>query len=227
MDRVAGYGVSTSDLRAAIGTGNPLEYLNYQIETFLQEGSRRADLVDSLKYCESRDQAKVGDASGTPDWSALIEFELEEAQECCTNNDWGIYDEYWNDRVAPWLEAYNPDDYAPYYDWDNAELDDFKLFLRVCDEMGVEPLILLAPVKGQYYDLCGYPSDSRQAYSDLLHSTCDEFGVKCIDYFDHDYDRYFLRDIMHLGWIGWLYVNHDIMNFYLDGDVGDLPQREY
>ena len=225
MDRVAGYGVSSSDLRAAIGEGNPWEYLSYELGTFLREGSRRAELVESLDHCESRSMAKVGDASGDVDWAALMEFELKEAQECCTNNDWGIYDEYWANRIAPWLEAYNPDDYAPYYDWDNAELDDFKLFLRVCDETGVEPLIILAPAMGQYYDKCGYPADSRQAYYELIHSTCEEFGVSCIDYADHEYEKYFLRDIMHLGWIGWLYVNHDVMDFYLDSDVGNLPSK--
>ena len=42
-----------------------------------------------------------------------------------------------------------------------------------------------------------------------------------MDYLDlsgHDYDKYYLRDVMHLGWKGWVEVDRALCEFYGGGE---------
>jgi len=38
--------------------------------------------------------------------------------------------------------------------------------------------------------------------------------VKTADFSDKEYEKYFLKDIMHMGWKGWVYFDEAVFNFY-------------
>jgi len=42
-------------------------------------------------------------------------------------------------------------------------------------------------------------------------------GFQVENFGDHEYDAYFLQDIMHLGWKGWVYVDESLDRFYHEG----------
>ncbi len=71
--------------------------------------------------------------------------------ESCTNNTFGVNDDYYTtymaDKIASLKGSYSGASYV-----ESPEYDDFRLFLDVCKELNIEPLIISAPVNGRWYD---------------------------------------------------------------------------
>lgn len=136
-----------------------------------------------------------------------------EGEKACTNNDFGVYDEYYNsyikDNVNNLKNSNINESYA-----ESPEYDDFKIFLDMCKELEIEPLIVIVPVNGSWYDYTGFPKSGREAYYSKVREICKEYNVKTADFSDKEYEKYFLKDIMHMGWKGWVYFDEAVFNFY-------------
>ena len=48
-----------------------------------------------------------------------------------------------------------------------------------------------------------------------MKAICDEYGVEYVDFSPYEYDPYFLYDMAHFGWTGWVHVNRAIYEFYM------------
>ena len=75
-----------------------------------------------------------------------------------------------------------------------------KLFLEVCEETGLEVMLINIPVNGYWYDYTGFPKADRQQYYQNIRDIAAEYDVTLLDLSDHEYTPYFLKDVMHLGW---------------------------
>lgn len=64
------------------------------------------------------------------------------------------------------------------------EYDDFELMLDVCRQVGVEPLIVIQPVKGKAYDQTIYTREVREAYYTTIRAICDRMGAEVADFRD-------------------------------------------
>lgn len=160
---------------------------------------------------------RFGDPSD-PDWDALMELSIAEGEEACTTNDIGVYDEYYEEYFIPWIEEADSEPKPESFtEWSQKELGDFKLYLQVCRETGIEPLIVIMPVKAAYYDHTEYDYESRQLYYEMIRSACDEFGVEYVDCSGYEYDTYYMRDVMHFGWTGWVHVDQALYEFFGGG----------
>lgn len=148
-----------------------------------------------------------------PDWDALLGEAEAEGMAACTNNDYGIYDEYWDTYVGdkPWGTEY---DGEPFTAWSENEFYDLGLFLQVCDELGIQPLLVLEPVNGYYYDMQQYTKESRDVFNSRVRDVSKEAEAALLDLSSHDYDKYYLRDVMHLGWKSWVEVDKALCEFY-------------
>lgn len=89
-----------------------------------------------------------------------------------------------------------------------------QLFLVVCKELGITPLLVIEPVNGEYYDIQRYTKESRAEFYDELRDVLDGAEVDYLDLSGHDYDKYYLRDVMHLGWKSWVEVDRALCEFY-------------
>lgn len=129
------------------------------------------------------------------------------------NNDFGIENDYFNKYVKPNLEKsknnskYNTLDVSPEY-------DDFCLFLEVCEELNIEPLVILVPLNGVWSDYTGLSKDQRNKYYSNIRKICKDKNVEVADFSDKEYEKYFFKDIMHVGWKGWVYIDEAIYKFY-------------
>ena len=58
-----------------------------------------------------------------------------------------------------------------------------------------------------------------------LREVLDEAQVDYVDLSMHDYDKYYLRDVMHLGWRSWVQINRELCEFYGAGatDAAGAP----
>ena len=143
----------------------------------------------------------------------LMEKAVEAGERESTNNEFYIYDEYYNTYVRDWQDVKKDSEINSSY-LESPEYDDFRLFLDICKETGISPLIVNIPVNGRWYDWIGFPKTEREAYYQKIRSICEEYQVQIADFSDKEYEEYFLKDIMHLGWKGWVYLDEAVYHFY-------------
>lgn len=84
--------------------------------------------------------------------------------------------------------------------WSETEFFDFELFLRVCDELKIESLIIIEPVNGYFYGMQKYTKESRRALNDCARQMVDAAEVEYLDLSGYEYGKYWLCDVMHLSW---------------------------
>lgn len=156
-----------------------------------------------------------------PDWEAWLESEKAEGAEQSSSNEYGVYNSWYEKGGCDkWLkgaqESWSFPEGQPYQE---TEIEDFRLFLDVCKETGIEPLVVLMPVKGALFDQTAYDQPVRTIWFDKMKAICDEYGVQYVDFQQYEYDPYFLYDMAHFGWTGWVHVNKAIYEFFMgDGD---------
>lgn len=149
------------------------------------------------------------------DWNNLLKSAETDGKKASTNNEFGIYDDYFNKYVKSKLvqkknSAVN-DSFTV-----SKEYDDLKLFLDICKELSVEVMMISVPVNGRWYDYTGFPKENREKYYQNIRDMADEYNVKLADFSNYEYEKYFLADVMHLGWKGWIRVNEAIYRFYIE-----------
>lgn len=184
-------------------------------DTLVWEDSTNPD--SDYGYCQEVPAERLKGSPKEPDWDAWMAFAEEQAARESTNNDEGFMDSYYTDSYPTWLsqakEYYRAPEGAEYWE---TEWTDFMLVLQVCRELDIEPLIVIMPTKGAAYDQTAYDREVREIFYDRVRQVCAEEGVPYVDYSDYEYDKYFLRDVMHLGWTGWVHVNKAIYEFFND-----------
>jgi len=94
------------------------------------------------------------------------------------------------------------------------EYEDFKLFLDICKEEGIKPLILNIPVNGKWYDYAEFNKSDRLAYYKKINTLVKSYGFEVADFSKYENEKYFLMDTQHIGWKGWVYVNEAIDKYY-------------
>ena len=98
------------------------------------------------------------------------------------------------------------------------EYHDFQLVLDLLKESGAKPLFISVPVNGKWYDYTGFPKEGRTAYYKRIRKQIEANGFQIADFSNHEYDPYFMKDTIHIGWKGWVYTDRAIQNFYDDNN---------
>ena len=147
------------------------------------------------------------------DWDKEEAIAQKMGEEACTNNDIFVQDSYYSTYLEPqWDYLKNSS-----IDVDltaSKEFKDYEYFLKICKENDVKPYIVFMPTNGWYYDYIGITKDKRIMYYDKLLSLANSFGFDCLDLRDKEYEPYTLKDVMHFGWKGWLYVDRKITEYF-------------
>lgn len=185
----------------------PQDYLNDAVLAAMDDLKLRNDLQEVLGQ---------GLEAGAKDEAVSFdELELQaylDGEAACTANDWGIDDAYWEQNLEGRLDALegnvadetfsNKDEYA-----------DFAVLLDVMKEAGIEPLVIISPLHGEAYDLLGADIDTREACYNHIRTLCEDAGVQVADFSEREYEPYFLHDIVHFGWTGWVAVEKAVYEY--------------
>ncbi len=150
---------------------------------------------------------------GEPDWSALLELAEQEGEQE-NQNPFYMNDDYYK-RLLPHLESkkdINADAVKGYQT--GPEFEDLACFLQVCRELEIEPMLVIMPVNGYYYDYTGFPREAREAYYEKIRALAQEYGAETADFSDQEYTKYFFEDRVHLGKKGWVMVDESLYRFY-------------
>ncbi len=104
---------------------------------------------------------------------------------------------------------------------ESPEYDDFQLVLDLLKQSGADPLFISVPVNGKWYDYTGFPKEGRETYYDRIKKQIEADGFKIADFSSHEYDPYFMKDTIHIGWKGWVYTDKAIKEFYDGKNIAD------
>lgn len=152
-----------------------------------------------------------------PDWPALRADAEACAKRMSSSNDWGVEDGFFTKQLAPALESLEGARAGETYS-DTPEYDDLACFLDVCDACGIEPLIMIEPVLGPYYDHIGIRQEKREAaYRRIRDVVAAHSNAQLADFTDREYEPYFLFDIVHFGWTGWIDAQQAMYEFATEG----------
>lgn len=149
---------------------------------------------------------------GEPDWKAYERIAEKEGSASAKGNPFYVSDRVYRTQIQPFLKEKEGSQAGETYS-QSPEYDDLRCFLNVCRETGIEPMLVMMPVNGYWYDHTGFPKKERQNYYENIRNLAKEYGVPVADFGDDEYTKYFFIDKVHLGWKGWLAVNESIYKF--------------
>lgn len=172
------------------------------------------------------DRADAG-SGPTPDWNSLFTSAARVARKQARNNPMGFNDSWYQEKYQKWVEGANKNWKVEDGDYfSQQEFEDFEMALQACREAGVEPLVVLQPVKGEAYDQTVYTKEVRARYYDMMRAACKKAGVQVADFSNHEYDTYFLRDYSHPSDLGSAYYSKAIYTFLETGRANTSPSGD-
>ncbi len=205
--RVKALGISDSVIEAA-NDDTPLDTINDLVMHEKELTKLRTKIEDMVSIAPKKSLTRqVGTPTGEPDWTALLQQADSDGAAACTNNSYGIYDDYWNRN-----SKYNSE-YKQVFSRSEPEYEDFTYFLEVCREVGMQPLVIILPVHGTWYDKEEVSSDERQTYYARIRKISDNAGATYADFSSCEYEKYFLCDTVHPGWRGWVRIEQAFYHF--------------
>jgi len=140
------------------------------------------------------------------DWPNEMKQAQQNGEKSCTNNNFYAYDSYYTKYLQSNLESLK-DCYKDIDLCKSKEMDDYVAALKIFKEMGIKPYIVIASTNGYYYDYTGLTRDKRAKLYDQIAQYAKAYGMDYLDLRDFEYEPYFYKDVMHLGWKGWVYID--------------------
>lgn len=128
--------------------------------------------------------------------------------------DKGYYDHVLKKHLAKMKNAYKNINLLG-----SKELDDYKEFLNLCQNLNIELTVVVMPNAKWYYDYTGLSQEERDKYYDTIANLAKEKGFKTINLKDKETEDYYLRDVMHLGTRGWVDISEKLYKEYNEGAV--------
>jgi D-alanine transfer protein len=183
----------------------------YKLKRYMLGMKDKVQAIKELKKLPEKDGSKeiIKDIN----WDEEYLRAEKEGSEKVTNNDINVADNYYDTNLRE-----NYDNLKNR--WGNndllrsKELDDFKLFLKVSNDLGVKPLIILMPVNALYYDHIGWSIEKRTEFYSTLETIAKEDGFDVLNLQNKEYEKYYMYDVMHLGWKGWLNIDEEMYKYF-------------
>ena len=182
---------------------NPISIENMYTKIMSAFWKMRAEFAVCKQIADMEQQLPFVDLKNM-NWDEMYMLAEEQGASRCTNNDFGIYDEYWTQYVQQVYEEGEVMQKQQTYT-ESVEYEDLRCFLSVAQETGIEVLLVSIPVNEKWYTYQGILCDNY--YENIRGIAAEYSNVKFIDMTEYSNEKYFLRDVMHLGWKGWTRVN--------------------
>jgi D-alanine transfer protein len=163
---------------------------------------RRLELLNEKKDVDVREI----------NWDEEYKKAEQEGESKVTNNDFMVEDNYFTKYIK------DPKEYKGSKEnidlMKSKELDDYELYLDTCTDLGIKPYIVLLPTNGKWYDYVGMTKESRDNFYDAVEKMAEQKGFEVLNLKGEEYTPYFMYDVMHIGWKGWIKVEEEIYKHY-------------
>ncbi|MBY0753887.1 D-alanyl-lipoteichoic acid biosynthesis protein DltD [Clostridium sardiniense] len=166
-----------------------------------------------------KDKTPEDEKQGEPiDWKKEYDLAISDAKKRVGNNPFGVDQKYYDKTLKPKLKQLK-NQYAK-VDVENVkEIDDYKFFLDICEDLGIEPTIVIIPGLPKYYDYTGVTAEKREGLYNKISRLAEDKGFNVINTSDRAGELYYMRDVMHIGTKGWLDVSEKLYKQFNQGQV--------
>lgn len=172
----------------------------------------RKDLMMSIFDIKPR-KANVDPELKSLSWEKIRNHAENTGEMESDSNSFGIVNHYYNRNIKSKLD--NLKGYRTHESYkESPEYKDFQLVLDILKQKKAKPLFISVPFNGPWYDYAGVPKERRDEYYNKIHAQIKKTGFPIVDFSNHEYDKYFLKDTIHIGWKGWVYFDEEIQKLY-------------
>lgn len=177
----------------------------------IQDAAKTINVLSTLSPKEVSKNASSIRSSALPSWSLQVEKANSDVKRNESNNPYGISNQYYNQNKKKLPTIKNSSIKSHLYP--SLEYNDLDLLMQVLKEEGAEPIFMIQPVNGRWYDFMGFPKEQRQKYYAEIRQRCNKNGFALADMSDHEYDLYFMDDPSHPSEKGWVYFDEALNQF--------------
>lgn len=150
------------------------------------------------------------------EWGKLWAKAEKKGEKYAGHNPYGMYDVAYKKKYQSLAEEGQIR--KPDYKADSAEAKDLACFLKICKQQKIQPLVVMLPFNGCWYDETGYDSTKRQAIYDKTKAVAEKYGASYLDLSDEEYAPYSFEDGSHPGLKGLVNINEKIYEFYHESE---------
>lgn len=182
-------------------------------ENYKSQWHYKKNMLEELRGKDTSGFKQVETNPELPTKEEMLRQAAKRAERKSSNNAYEVQDDYFNEymksRLSSLKNSQKDVDYS-----DSVEYDDLRLFIKMAKEQDIDLKLISIPLHGKWSDYTGFPKEKRERYYEKIRSLAKEENLELIDYSDHEYDPYFLKDIMHIGEKGWVYIDEEIQKFH-------------
>ena len=158
---------------------------------------------DGEKY-RDRVEKYLKDLPDKFSYDELREIAIKDAEANTTNNDMGMENRFYDTQVKKDLKKWK--DYQKNYNFlKSSEYNDLQLVLNQFANSKVNVLFVIQPVNKKWMDYTGLNQDMYQHAVEKIRYQLESQGFTNIaDFSKNGAEPYFVKDTIHIGWLGWL-----------------------
>ena len=203
-------GVSMKGIVEKLSKGEELSEIDHAIiKAFARFNERQASLFgqffirEKLKYKEHVENY-LKDLPDQFSYEELEKIARKDAEANTSNNDMGIENQFYKTQVKDYLEKYKG--YQKNYNFlKSSEYNDLQLVLDQFAKSKVNVLFVFQPVNKKWMDYTGLSEEMYQHSVEKIRYQLESQGFTNIaDFSKNGGDPYFVKDTIHIGWLGWL-----------------------
>ena len=166
-------------------------------------------LMDGISNHRNKESgAKLSQAT----WEQLRKEAETEGHKLSDGNDYGMFDSVYKGTYQTLIA--NGKHKNPKYTLDSMEFSDLECFLSICREEGIEPLVVILPFNGYWYDYTELTAEERSIFYEKIRCIAEDYGVQCADLSGNEYTEYYFEDNSHPALKGLVDLNEAIYEFY-------------
>lgn len=146
------------------------------------------------------------------DWEQLKKEAIETAKAETNENKFFIENKYFDKNFKKNLDKLKDSAKDTKYR-SKEEYGDLQLFLDVAKDLGIKVNLVLVPLQGQWADYTGVPKSEIEYFYKKIRDISAKNNVNLIDYSKYSYTPYFFKDATHLGRLGLLQLQEDLLKY--------------
>ena len=215
-------GVSMKGIVEKLSKGEELSEVDHVIiKAFARFNERQASLFGQfsirgkLKYKEHVENY-LNDLPDQFSYEELEKIARKDAEANTNNNDMGIENQFYKTQVKDYLERYKG--YQKNYNFlKSSEYNDLQLVLNQFAKSKVNVLFVIQPVNKKWMEYTELSEEMYQHAVEKIRYQLESQGFTNIaDFSKNGGEPYFIKDTIHLGWLGWLAFDKVVNPFLTD-----------
>ena len=137
-------------------------------------------------------------------YQAIEDVVKADAEKNTSNNEFGMDNRFYDTQIRDYLKKLKGSQTSYNY-LKSSEYNDLQLVLTQFSKSKVNPIFIIPPVNKKWMDYAGLREDMYQQTVQKIRYQLESQGFTNIaDFSKNGAEPYFVKDTIHIGWLGWL-----------------------